>query len=441
MNSQENPKEPKPHSKHTSKLPEAPGVYFFRHKSGAILYIGKATILRDRVRSYFSPNLMQMRGEKLVKMMEEFHDIDFQQTDSVLEAMILEANLIRKYQPPYNTKDKDNKSFNYIVITDEKWPRVMLARGREIEQMGDELPYKIRESFGPFPQGSAIKEGLEIIRKIFPFRDQKCVPCEDQIAQKTKVKSSFVCRPCFNRQIGLCPGVCTGEILEKEYAKTISHIRDFFEGNKKKIIKNLMNQMKEYATKREYEKAGQAKRQIFALNHIHDISLIKKENIQEKEGLVFRVEAYDIAHMSGKDVVGVMTVVENGVAQKAEYRKFKIKDNPGINDTKALREVLQRRLNHEEWRLPNLIVVDGAVAQKNAAESVLEMLQIQIPVMAVTKDEHHKPKNILGDRQFLVHEAAILLANAEAHRYGIAYHKKLRERLPYPQSNSLRLHE
>src|SRR6266404_5711728 len=107
--------------KHISKLPEEPGVYFFKHKSGTVLYIGKATILRDRVRSYFSPNLLLMRGEKLVKMMEEFETIDFQQTDSVLEAMILEANLIKKYQPPYNTAQKDNKSFSYVVVTKEKF--------------------------------------------------------------------------------------------------------------------------------------------------------------------------------------------------------------------------------------------------------------------------------------------------------------------------------
>lgn len=426
MNSQENQPQKENSGnvikEHTSKLPQTPGVYFFKHKSGAILYIGKATVLRARVRSYFSPNLMQMRGEKLVKMMTEFFNIDFQTTDSVLEAMILEANLIRKYQPPYNTKDKDNKSFNYVVVTDEKFPRVMMARGRDIEQSGDELPYKILKTFGPFPQGSSIREGLEIIRRIFPYRDYKCIPAEEQ-----KIKEGMSPRPCFNRQIGLCPGVCTGEVSEKEYKKTVASIVDFFEGNKKKLIKSLKTQMNEFAECQEFEKAGQKKRQIFALTHIHDISLIKQENIHEKEGLVFRVEAYDVAHFGGKDVVGVMTVIENGTTQKGEYRKFKIKDAPGINDTKALREILRRRLGHDEWRFPSLIVVDGGVAQKNAAESVLEMLQIKIPVMAVTKNEHHKPKNILGERHLLVHESEILLANAEAHRYGITYHKKLRE--------------
>jgi excinuclease ABC subunit C len=132
--------------------------------------------------------------------------------------------------------------------------------------------------------------------------------------------------------------------------------------------------------------------------------------------------------MSGKDVVGVMTVVENGTAQKAEYRKFKIKLEKN-NDVGSLKEMLRRRLNHDEWRLPNLIVVDGAAAQKNAAEAVLYEYGYEIPVMAITKDEYHRPKNILGDRMHLVHDKEMLLANNEAHRYGIAYHKKLRDKI------------
>jgi len=345
---------------HISKLPDTPGVYFFRHTNGAILYIGKATSLRDRVRSYFSPNLLAMRGEKLVKMMEEFHDIDFQPTDSVLEALILEANLIKKYQPPYNTKEKDNKSFNYVVVTKEDFPRIMLARGRDLmfsENSGEnEKPflYEIQYQFGPFPQGSAIREGLVLIRKIFPFRDEKCVPASEQ-----KRKPGQSPHPCFNYQIGLCPGVCVGKISKVEYRERVNDIVDFFRGNKKKVIKNLEKRMHEFASEKQFEKAGEAKRQIFALTHIHDISLIKQENIVEKPGLVFRVEAYDVAHFGGKNVVGVMTVVENGTAQKNEYRKFKIKEDPGINDTKALREILRRRFTHEEWRFPNMIVVDG----------------------------------------------------------------------------------
>jgi excinuclease ABC subunit C len=192
--------------------------------------------------------------------------------------------------------------------------------------------------------------------------------------------------------------------------------------------------MKMLAKAREFEKAGQVKRQIFALKHIHDISLIKNDfkNLNSQFSILkstYRIEAYDVAHFAGKNVVGVMTVLENGVPNKSEYRKFKIKDKPGVNDTKALREILRRRFGHDEWPMPNLIVVDGAIAQKNVAESVLQEFGYKILVVAVTKNEYHKPKNILGDRMHLIHETEILLANSEAHRYGTAFHKKLRDKI------------
>lgn len=421
-----------------AKFPDMPGVYFFKRAKGdnkEILYVGKATSLRDRVRSYFSTDIATARGPVIVKMLQEFDSIDFQQTDSVLEALILEANLIKKFQPTYNTAQKDNKSFNFVVVTKEAWPRVMLARGHDLmmsEHKGQECDYRIGYSFGPFPNAGTMKEALELIRRIFPYRDSKCVPCEEQLKKANNEEA--ICKPCFNRQIGLCPGVCTGEISKEEYKNQIKNIVEFFRGNKKKVIKNLEKEMKAHAKAREFERAGEIKRQIFALNHIHDVSLIKQENLVYNErgsNQFFRIEAYDVAHFAGKDVVGVMTVVENGSANRAEYRKFKIKENPGVNDTKALKEVLSRRLNHDEWHLPSLIVVDGAVAQKNAAENVLSEFGYQIPVVAVTKNEYHKPKNILGERVHLAHESEILLANNEAHRYAIGFHKKLRERIKY----------
>lgn len=137
------------------------------------------------------------------------------------------------------------------------------------------------------------------------------------------------------------------------------------------------------------------KSQIFALEHIRDVSLIKEENTQEGNATKFRIEAYDIAHMSGKNMVGVMTVVTNGIADTSEYRKFIIRSQSGSNDTGALEEVLSRRLRHTEWGMPDLIVVDGGVAQKNVAEQVVARYQFPIPVVAVVKDDRHKPAKIL----------------------------------------------
>ncbi|KKP80499.1 MAG: UvrABC system protein C [Parcubacteria group bacterium GW2011_GWB1_35_5] len=458
-----------------SKLPEAPGVYKFM-KGGRVLYVGKATSLRDRVKSYFNKNIESTRGPLISKMLSEFDDIKFIKTDSVLEALILEANLIKKYQPEANTKEKDNKSFNYVVITKEDFPRVLVMRERELskslfttplEKHGnfllkissvrrrrssrgfsqgdgstDLLNSDIAYSFGPFPNGSQLKEAMKIIRKMFPFRD-KCTPF--LLPSLSQGEGQGVrSKPCFNRQIGLCPGVCTGEITKREYSKTIKNITLFFESNKDKLIKNLEKQMKGFAKSREFEKAQKIKKTIFTLNHIQDVSLLKDDVSRLNLDTKFRIESYDIAHLSGTNVVGVMTVIEDGEVKKSDYRKFKIKENPGINDTEALLEVLSRRLNHNEWARPNLIVVDGGKAQKNIMEKVLKENKINIPVVSVVKDEKHKPIKILGieklqdlkiekldlSRGALVKwENQILLANAEAHRFAIGFHKKLRGKI------------
>ncbi len=443
---------------HIKKLPDAPGVYFFLGSNKEILYIGKATSLCDRVRSYFGPDLLQSRGRLIVDMVSLASDINFTQTDSVLEALLLEANLIKTHQPKYNTKEKDNKSYNYVVFTNEDFPKILTIRGRsllaqpeiqKISRSSGEVtrPLKFSESqarlykyiFGPFPHGAQLKEAMKIIRRIFPFSDNKCIPAPIQIAAG---KSP---RPCFNRQIGLCPGVCTGEITQEHYTEHIQNLRLFFEGKKKALIKNLEMKMKAFAKTQEFEKAEGVKRTIFALNHIQDIALLKSENklvsessggsvssgLQNDDGsTTFRIEAYDVAHSSGTSVVGVMVVVEDGEVNKSQYRKFKIKINPGVNDTGALKEILRRRLGHLEWPLPSLIVVDGGQAQMNAAEAVLKERGFNIQLVSVVKDNRHKPKDFMGPHQITgQYKPQILLANSEAHRFAITYHRKKRDRI------------
>jgi len=187
--------------------------------------------------------------------------------------------------------------------------------------------------------------------------------------------------------------------------------------------------MKQYGKSHEFEKAGEIKRQMFALQHINDVALLKNENSQKiEEDSVFRIEAYDIAHLGGKNMVGVMTVVESDNAVKSEYKKFKIRTQDNTNDTGALKEVLERRLAHKEWRHPSLIVVDGGIAQLNIAILVLKKVNVSIPVVAVVKDEKHKAKAILGKEKLIKeNKSAILLANSEAHRFAIAYHKNMRK--------------
>lgn len=398
-------------------IPEAPGVYSFKGEGG-ILYIGKATSLRDRVRSYFSRDLRAARTPRIEKMVEEAKNVEWQETDSVLEALILEANLIKKHQPLYNVREKDNKSWNYVIFTKEEFPRIILVRGRELQLNWD--PDDIKYSFGPYPHGGELREALRIIRKIFPYRGEK-----DGI-KKQKRRSRLY------EQIGLAPKISDGEVSRKEYQNTINNLRLFFEGKKGKLLKKLSQDMKKSARAERFEEAEQIKGQIFALEHIRDVSLIKtsaEDHGGRLSGGDSRIEGYDVAHIAGTATAGVMVVIEESFPSKSEYRKFKIKGGKKGSDTDALKEVLERRLVHAEWPLPKLFVIDGGKGQKNAAEKVLKDAGVKIPVVSVVKDASHRPREILGDKELRKrYEKDILIANAEAHRFAQNYHKTLRGR-------------
>lgn len=403
------------------KLPDKPGVYFFK-VGDSILYIGKATSLRDRVRSYFSRDLIETRGPMILDMVALSDNIEYETTSSVLEALILEANLIKKFQPKYNTKEKDNKSFNFVCITNDELPRVIVVRGRGLNKK------EYNKVYGPFPNGSQLKEAMKIIRPIFPYFDN------DSLKKNNRE---------FYRQIGLIP--------EKEFKENIKNIKLLFEGKKNSIVKNLKIRMAAFSKLKDFENAARIRDQIYALNHINDIALIKEDISQENDfGKVLgrggrepapdhfknhfpasfiRIEAYDIAHMNGKSMVGVMTVIENGEVNKNEYKKFIIRTQSSANDTGALEEVLSRRFKHTEWGLPNLVVVDGSTAQVNVAKRVLDRYRFQIPVVGVVKDDKHKAKAIIGDEKIIkIYKKQILLVNSESHRFAITFHKNRRNK-------------
>lgn len=406
-------------------LPDAPGVYYFlapktKNRIPKILYIGKATSIKDRVKSYFSKDILLTRGPKIEKMLKEAKTVGYVETDSVLEALMLEAVEIKKHRPPANSRDKDDKSYNYVVFTKEEFPRILLVRGKELER--NTMIY--HSVFGPFPRGGELREALKIVRKIFPFRDDKC-----KLGDSSRHDGA---RPCFNAQIGLCPGPCAGRISKKDYAKTIRNLKLFFEAKKPTLIRSLEKDMKILAKAEKFEEAEKIKKQLFALDHIQDIALIKgdleaRTNNQEP---VFRIEAYDIAHTSGKEAVGVMVVVTNGELNKSQYRKFKISRDKN-DDVNNLKEVLSRRLKHSEWSLPDLIVVDGGIGQINGAKEILKQTGLNIGVVSVVKDERHKVREILHSKGLTlgkVRDREILLANAEAHRFAVGYHRLLRRK-------------
>ena len=404
------------HDLKLNKLPDSPGVYFFLGKRKEILYICKATSLKNRVNSYFTSDIREKRSPLIEKMVKDAVSIETTITDSVLEALILETNLIRTHRPHHNTLSKDDKSYNHLVITNEDFPRVLIVRAKDLTEKFTKG--EIKYEFGPYTSGTLFKDALKIVRKLFQYYDTK-VPLGKE---KTKLGRGKID---FNRQIGLYPEKQTKE----EYNKTIRHIRLLFQGKKKQIIKELQKEMKALAKVENFEEAEVIKRKIFSLEHIQDVALIKDENKIYRDGKTLRVEAYDIAHMFGDAMVGVMTVIESNEPAKNEYRKFKIQTVSKANDPAALKEVLDRRLNHPEWPFPQVIVVDGNDVQKRAAEMILKKHNLVIPVVAVVKDDKHKPTRLIGQEKLLDdYKDSILLANAESHRFAINFHRDLKRK-------------
>lgn len=389
------------------KIPDKPGVYFFK-RGTEVLYVGKATSLRSRVRSYFDGQLVEKRGPVVEKAVRDATKVEWEVTDSVLEALLLEARYIKKLKPYGNTQDKDDKSFNYVVITKEVVPRVLVVRGRELAARFD--PGERQYTFGPFTQGAALTEALKIIRRIFPYFDEK--------SGDAKTRR-------FYQSIGVYPGDDG-----TAYRRTIRHIAYLFEGKKKTLLKELERDMRRAAKAEHFEEAEVLKRQVFALAHIQDIALLKDEfRVPHTAG--FRIEAYDTAHLGGESPRGVMTVVEDGERVPQEYRTFTIRTAKGGDDYQALREILERRFSHPEWTFPKLVVIDGGRAHLTAARQAISLSDNHIAVCAVVKDERHRAREILGKRAVVSgHEKSILLANAEAHRFSLGRHRQaLRKRV------------
>ena len=389
------------------KLPDSPGVYTFRDYAKKPLYIGRATSLKDRVKSYFASDLIVTRGPRIIDMVTKAKSLTWETSDSVLEAIILESALIKRYQPFYNVDERDDKSSQYVIITEEEWPRVFLARARDFDAAFNEkrLPYAVKACFGPYPHTGLIKEALKILRRLFPFRDKK--------AYDPRHES-------FYRALGRSP-LTLHDGAHDLYIRTIKYLILFFEGKKKQLRSRLQRELKSQIKKLAFEEAGETKRLLYALDHIHDIALIKQDKNSSAKN--FRIEAYDIAHLSGIETVGAMAVSMNGEPMTSEYRKFKLSKDAN-DDIAGLSEILSRRLNHTEWTFPDLIVVDGNETHVKHAENILRSRRIAIPVVAVTKDETHTASRLIGLPELVeTYKREIIAVNAEVHRFALAYHR------------------
>jgi excinuclease ABC subunit C len=422
-------------------LPETPGVYLMKDADGAILYVGKAGNLRRRVSSYFErPH--DVRIEALVRKIKK---IDYQRADTALEALILEAELIKKLTPPFNVREKDDKSFLYVEITKEKFPRVTLVRGNKSGN---------GKLFGPFTSASSLRDALKILRRIFPWN----IHPPNFFSEK---KLGGQARPCFDYEIGLCPGTCIGAITREDYLKNIGRLELFLEGKKKQVVRSIEKEMTSASKALDFEWAEKLRRQLFALKHIRDTALITDQNFQFpiSNFQTYRIEGYDISNISGTSAVGSMVVFENGEPNKAEYRKFKIKTVFEPNDVGMITEILERRLKHlvtsdkgqvtrdkevpninnkkdhvpyhlshvaRQWPLPNLILVDGGLAQANAVKKVLMRAGLKIPIVGIVKGPERKRNDIIGAIPKGVNKATLVRVRDEAHRFAISYHRKLR---------------
>ncbi len=390
------------------EIPEAPGVYFFLDEQGKPLYIGKAAVLRDRIRSYFRPDVVEQRGARVAQAVQRAVRVEWRVCESVLEAMLLEAAFIRQYQPPANVRLKDDKSYWVVVVTRERWPRVLLVRAHRLTERFEAA--QIRKVYGPFPNAGEIQEALRTIKRIFPFFDTKR-PVGSTGSQFERAKIRFY------QSLGLYPP--SEEAARRRYLTTIRHICLLFEGKKEKLLASLEREMARAVRQEAFEYAAQLRDQIAALRHVHDVALLKRER---KGG--GRIEAFDISHHGRKGAIGVMVVWEQGGFAREAYRLFSLREAKAGDDTASLREVLQRRLRHAEWGIPQLIVVDGGRAQVRVAEATIAASGLVIPVVGVVKDERHKPVRIEGVVPSGVAEEVVLSANAEAHRFALFAHRR-----------------
>lgn len=415
-----------------AKLPDEPGIYLYYDKNNNLIYVGKATSLKQRVRSYFTGKRTNRPIEQMIDLVET---IQYRTADSVLEAIIMEANAIKKFQPKYNVLGKDNKSWNYIVITNDSYPKVQTLRQHDYIQLQkkvDELQGKrgvgkarsdlkqYKYIFGPYP-GLNSKAALKLLRQLFDF--STCKPGTG--------------KPCLYRQMNQCLGVCTGDITEVEYRqKVIQPLLSFLRGNKKRLIKRLEKDMQEAAKQEDYEEAARLRDQVQALTKIHDMALLNKSFYEDNIGasVIKRIEGYDISNLGSTGKVGSMVVFDMSGPQKSEYRKFTIKTVEGQSDVDSLKEVLARRLRHTEWQYPDIFLIDGGKPQVNAVQQVMNDFGVTIPVVGIAKGPERKRNDFtfsIPTRPLVkwVKEQELLLTQVrdEAHRFAITFQRQKRK--------------
>jgi excinuclease ABC subunit C len=428
------------------ELPNQPGVYFHKDKAGLIIYVGKAAVLRNRVKQYFQQS--RSRDPKTEALVAEIMDTDWMVVESELEALFLEAEMIRRYMPRYNILLRDDKAMSYIRIDyDSDYPTVSTTR----RPLDDGARY-----FGPYFSTLAVRQSLKLLRRAFPFATRRVA------GQK---------RATLHYHLGLDPGLEEGKTSLEAYRANLRRLIAVIQGKRKTIERELERDMKRAAKASDFEQAAKVRNQLFALRGLNkqvifsdkefldiskDHALNELVNLLSIEGFPRRIEGYDISHQQGSDVVASMVVFTNGVSDKAQYRKFKTRLDQN-NDFYNMNETIKRRLsakNRKAWSLPNLVLIDGGKGQLDAAIQARDEQGLQqIPFIGLAKREEqiviHKTKsgttlNKLSLQQmggFAAESDDFILVNLphntnlvkllqrirdESHRFAVSYHSVLK---------------
>ncbi|MCD6133968.1 MAG: GIY-YIG nuclease family protein [Candidatus Omnitrophica bacterium] len=394
-------------------LPDLSGVYIIKDSTNRVLYVGKASSLRQRVRSYFSPNLSPAK----LRMIQEAFSIDYIVSRSEAAALILEAALIKELNPPYNIELKDDKSYPYVVISNEDYPYLTITRRRNL----------VARYFGPYAKAGLLREALSLLRKIFPFRSCRRLPSS----------------ACLFYDLKLCPAPCIQKVDKNAYRQNLKGIIMVLEGERKDLIEVLERKMRLMAKRLRFEEAALLKQKIEALQSLYfpEDEMLEVVDLKETAGLLrlpLHIETIDISNLAGKESTGSVVVFREGRPCKDMYRRFKIKGS-AKGDIAMMTEVAYRRLvrlKREGSRMPDLLVLDGGPAHIAAVLKVVRELQADIEVVALAKRGRDKLWLPGRDRPLRLpsnSRALRLLQRArdEAHRFARRYHLLVRKKKVY----------
>ncbi|MBR5647403.1 GIY-YIG nuclease family protein [Candidatus Saccharibacteria bacterium] len=356
-----------------NKLPALPGVYFHKNAAGEIIYVGKAAVLKNRVRQYFHNTKKDPKTKALVA---EIADTDWITVDTEMDALFLESEMIKRYMPKWNILLRDDKTVSYVRIDmNNEIPYITFTRN----PVDDKATY-----IGPFYGKSSVEKSVRILRHIFPYYTKP-----------------YTGKKTLDTDLGLTPGIEINKCEPKDYKRNLKKLIRYLEGDREKLLRDLEKTMLDEASKGNYELAAEARDQLFGLKELKkkivfsdkefldissDQALRQLQNMLGLEKPPRRIEGYDISHQSGTNTVASMVVFINGASARSEYRKFKIRTSTN-DDLKSMQEVITRRLKHTEWEYPDLIILDGGTTQVNAILPLVK--DLGIPVIGRDKSGDH----------------------------------------------------